>query len=85
MPRYSINIWTDSQIAASAPVEKDDLTALQVEMARFVGEQLKDHAALIWQNQDWQIEVTDESGLIIYVLRVSASVMPVEMDATKSR
>lgn len=73
MPSYNINIRTESHIAATQPVAKDDLTALRVEMAQFVGELLKDHAALIWEDQDWQIDVTDESGLILYVIHISAA------------
>jgi hypothetical protein len=42
-------------------------------MASFVGKLLKDHAALIWKDQDWQVDVTNEAGLILYVLNVSAS------------
>jgi hypothetical protein len=42
-------------------------------MARFVGKLLKDHADLIWADQDWQVNVTNDEGLILYVLRISAN------------
>jgi hypothetical protein len=42
-------------------------------MACFVGELLKDHADLIWADQDWQIDVTNDEGLILYVIHISAS------------
>jgi hypothetical protein len=45
-------------------------------MARFVGELLKDHAELIWADQDWQIDVTNDEGLILYVLHISATETP---------
>ena len=42
-------------------------------MARFVGALLKDHAEQIWADQDWRIDVTDDGGLILYVLEIAAS------------
>ena len=73
MPGYNINIRTASHIADTLHVEKDSLTDLRLEMARFVGELLKDHASLIWEDQDWQVDVSDQSGLILYVMHISAS------------
>lgn len=71
--RYNINVRTDSHIATTVAIEKDSHTDLRMEMARFVGELLKDHADLIWADEDWQVDVSDESGLILYVLQVIAS------------
>lgn len=72
MPSYNINIRTESHIADTLKVEKDDHTDLRLEMARFVGELLRDHADLIWQDQDWQIDVSDDAGLVLYALNISA-------------
>jgi hypothetical protein len=73
MPMYHINIRTESHIANTVDVERDDLTGLRLEMAQFVGELLKDHAELIWVDEDWQIDVTNDDGLILYVIHISAS------------
>jgi hypothetical protein len=73
MPTYNINIRTESHIADTLQVDKESLTELRLELARFVGELLKDHAELIWADQDWQIDVTDRDGLILYVLQIIAS------------
>jgi hypothetical protein len=73
MPRYNINVRTASHIADTTTLERFTLDELRIEMARFVGELLKDHAASIWEDQDWQVDVTNEAGLILYVLNVSAS------------
>jgi hypothetical protein len=54
-------------------VERDDLTALRIELARFVGELLKDHAEQVWADEDWRVDVTDERGLILYVMEIQAS------------
>ena len=40
---------------------------------------MKDHAEQIWVDEDWRVDVTDERGLILYVMEISAS----ETAATK--
>jgi hypothetical protein len=73
MPLYHINVRTESHIASTVDVERESLTELRLEMARYVGELLKDHAELIWADEDWQIDVTDADGLILYVIHISAT------------
>jgi hypothetical protein len=73
MAMYYINIRTESHIASRTEFETDDLTKLRIEMARFVGEVLKDHAELLWQDQSWQVDVTDDTDLILYVIHLDAS------------
>lgn len=75
MATYHINIRTESHIADTVELEMDDLTELRLELARFVGELLKDHAELIWADQEWRVDVTDQAGVIIYVLHLSAAEM----------
>jgi hypothetical protein len=85
MPAYRINIRTESHIADSVDVEMENLTDLRLDLARFVGELLKDHAELIWADQDWQVDVTDASGLILYVLHISAAEAPATSGSVRSR
>lgn len=73
MSVYRINLRTDSHIEDVAEFEADSLTDLRIEMARFVGETLKDHAEQFWRDQAWQIDVTDANGLILYVIHVDAA------------
>ena len=73
MPRYHIQLRTESHVQEALQVDRDDLTALRIELARFVGELLKDHAEQIWVDEDWRVDVTDESGLILYVMQITAS------------
>jgi hypothetical protein len=51
MPKYNINIRTESHIADTVAVERDSHTGLRLELAKFVGELLKDHAELIWETR----------------------------------
>jgi hypothetical protein len=85
MPAYRINIRTESHIADSVDVEMENLTDLRLDLARFVGELLKDHAELIWVDQDWQVDVTDASGLILYVLHISAAETPATSGSVRSK
>ena len=73
MPRYHIQLRTESHVQGALEVERDDLTALRIELARFVGDLLRDHAEQIWVDEDWRVDVTDERGLILYVMEIQAS------------
>ena len=76
MARYNIEVRTESHVADTTTVELEDLTKLRLEVARFVGELLRDHASQIWLDQDWRVDVTDESGLILFTMHVSAQDVP---------
>jgi hypothetical protein len=73
MPKYHIEMRTADQVWETVDVERDDLEGLRIEMARFVGELLRDHAGKIWADRDWRVDVTDEAGLILYVLSIFAT------------
>ena len=73
MPRYNIELRSVSHVATTLEIERDDLKGLRIEVAQFVGELLKDHAEQVWTDEDWQVEATDESGLILFTMHVFAS------------
>jgi hypothetical protein len=73
VPRYYIQLRTESHVREAIDVDRADLTELRIELAKFVGELLKEHAAQIWADEDWRVDVTDEQGLILYVIEISAS------------
>jgi hypothetical protein len=76
MPTYNINVRTPSHIADTLSVERSDDKALRNEVARFVGQLLHDHAELLWSDEQWQIDVSDKRGLILYVLDISVFKSP---------
>lgn len=53
--------------------EFPDNSAARVEAAKRVGQLLHNHAGQIWVDQDWQMDITDETGLILYVIKVVAT------------
>jgi hypothetical protein len=65
-------------------VDSGDLTALPIEVARFVGDLLKEHAGQIWADEDWRVDVTDEKSLILYVMHISAVQAPAVVKALSS-
>lgn len=73
MARYNIALRTESHVSETLAVEMSDLTELRVEVARFVGQLLRDHANQIWVDEDWRVDVTDETGLILYVMQLTAT------------
>ena len=73
MSRYNIELRTVEKVSETLHVESNDLTALRIELAMFVGEMLRDHAAQIWVDEDWRVDVTDEAGLILYSLFIAAT------------
>ena len=76
MAKYHIQLRTESMVSGALEVEREDLTALRIELARFVGELLKDHALQIWIDEDWRVDVTDDAGLILFVMQISATNTP---------
>jgi hypothetical protein len=73
MPRFHIELRSTSHVAGTIALDRADLDGLRIEVARFVGELLKDHARQIWKDEDWQVEATDENGLILFTMNIFAS------------
>ena len=72
MARYNIQLRTESHVSEPLAVDKSDLAELRIEVAQFVGELLRDHGNQIWIDEDWRVDVTDDTGLILYVMQISA-------------
>ena len=73
MPIFHLELRSTSHVASTLEIERDDLDAVRVEVAQFVGELLKDHADQIWRDEDWQVEATDQTGLILFTMHIFAS------------
>jgi hypothetical protein len=82
VPKFHIALRTESIVSETLDIERENLTDLRIELARFVGELLKDHANQIWVDEDWRVDVTAEDGLILYVMHVSASQAPAAAQAS---
>lgn len=72
MPFYNFEVRTPSHVMVTQGTELPDSTAARIEAAQRIGMLLTAHAGQIWVDQDWQIDVTDDSGLILWTIQVSA-------------
>ena len=72
MAFYHFEVRTPSHVMITEGAEFADGTAARVEAAKRVGSLLHDHAGQLWVDQDWQMDVTDDNGLILYVIQISA-------------
>lgn len=73
MPRYNIELRTEDRVCETLEMEQSDLCELRIEMATFVGELLREHADKVWEDKEWRVDVTDENGFILYVMRLTAT------------
>jgi hypothetical protein len=44
----------------------------RIEAAKRIGLLLHAHASKLWVDEDWQMDVTDDTGLILFVINISA-------------
>ena len=72
MPRFHFQVRTQTHNLLAEGAELADLEAARVEASRRVGDLLKEHAGRLWTDEDWQMHVTDEVGLILFVIQISA-------------
>lgn len=70
MPKYNIELRTQDRVWDTLALEAENHTELRIQVAQFFGELLKDHAAKIWEDEDWRVDVTDETGLILFVMQL---------------
>ncbi|WP_425265700.1 DUF6894 family protein [Terrihabitans rhizophilus] len=72
MPLFHFQVRTDTHVLATEPLELADTTAVRIEAAKRAGDLLRVHADQIWVDEDWRIDITDDAGLILFVLHISA-------------
>jgi hypothetical protein len=52
---------------------RDQETAeARVEAAKRIGLLLHAHASKLWVDEDWQMDVTDDTGVILFVITIGA-------------
>jgi hypothetical protein len=75
MAFFNFQVRTETHVMLTAGAELADISAARVEAAKRIGALLTEHAGQIWIDQDWQMDVTDDAGLILYMINVSAMKM----------
>ena len=72
MARFYYVVRTDTHVLLSDSVDLPSLERARLEASRRVGDLLKTHSEAIWADKEWQMDVTDEVGLILFVICISA-------------
>jgi hypothetical protein len=74
MPRYFFNVVDgQSNIDTEGTLLRDE-AELRQEAIRFAGALLRDGAnATLWEGKPWTLEVQDEAGRTVIVLRLTAA------------
>ncbi len=72
MPRYFFHVQDGYSTSDTEGTELPDIYAAQHMAIRASGEILRDMGATFWNGTEWKLEVADEHGQILFVLRFSA-------------
>ena len=80
MPRYFFHVYDGSSSPDMDGTELPDIYTAQAAATRTSGEILRDMGAKFWNGTEWRLEVADERGNILFVLRFSAEERPALTD-----
>lgn len=72
MPRYFFNVIDGTSLRDGEGTELADIYTAQEQAICTSGEILRDMGARFWDGAAWELEVTDERGKVLFVLRLSA-------------
>ena len=70
--RFHFQVRTESHVMLTDAAELPNADAARVEAAKRIGSLLHAHAERVWIDEEWQMDVTDDRGLILFVINVSA-------------
>ncbi len=76
MPRYHFNVYDEAPEPDRDGTLLPDLETARIEAIRFAGELLSGHPTRFRQGGQWAIDVTDETGLILFSLLFVATDAP---------
>jgi hypothetical protein len=80
MPRYFFHVLDGYTACDADGTELRDIYAAQEQAIHMSGEILRDMGGKFWNGTEWKLEVADEHGQILFVLRFSAEEQPVLLD-----
>jgi hypothetical protein len=58
-----------------------NLDEARVEAARRIGLLLHEHAGKLWADEDWQMDVTDHQGLILFAINIQTMKAAATLDS----
>ncbi len=78
MPRYFFHVIDGVTCTDMEGVEIASLSEARREAVRLSGEILREHPGDFWADEQWRMDVTDETGLTLFALHFSAVDAPVQ-------
>ena len=81
MPRYHFSIYDGVSLPDHDGTELPDLQAARQEAIRFAGKIIADEARTLSLGEDWRMEVTDGSGMLLFRLDFVVTASPAAIDA----
>ena len=72
MPRYVLKIQKQGHEPDQIDVDLPNFAAARAEAVRMMGEDLRDYPELFLIDEEWQIAVSDERGLVLFTVYGSA-------------
>lgn len=73
MPQFHFQVRTETHVLVTDSMDLAGPDDARVEASHRAGQLLMDHAAQLWLDQEWRMDVTNEQGLILFVIHISAS------------
>ncbi len=70
--RFHFQVRTETHALLAEGGELSSKEEARAEAARRIGTLFTEHAAQLWVDEDWRMDITDEKGLILYVIQISA-------------
>jgi hypothetical protein len=70
--RFHFQVRTETHVLLTEAADLRTTDEARIEAAKRVGHLLHDHAGKLWADEHWQMDVTDDKGLILFVITVNA-------------
>jgi hypothetical protein len=71
MPRYFFNVHDDTDYPDQLGEELPDVAAAWKEGALVAAEMIRDHLRRLQPGQEWRLEISDQSGALLYVISLN--------------
>ena len=72
MPRFYFHVFDGTSVPDLEGTELPDVYTAQTQAIRTSGELLRDIGARFWDGTLWRMDIADERGVVLFVLRFSA-------------
>jgi hypothetical protein len=76
MPRYFFTTADGTREPDLDGTELPDVASARVEAIKYAGEVLSDHPEIIWDGEDFRVEVSDANGLVLFTVVTMAMNSP---------